>query len=102
VSKLYVVLAVVAAVATALPKALKAVAPAFKGDRPDITPAMVLAAVKFVCVQAIALSLMTPGTETYILQVAGTVVPVALMIADFALRSARNKAEVAKVFVDQS
>ena len=93
------VLAVIAAVATALPKAILAVAPAFKGQKPDITPAMAMAVVKFVCVQAVALSVMTPGTQTYILQVDGTVVPVVLMIVDFALRSARNKAALAEVLM---
>jgi hypothetical protein len=91
-------LAVIAAVATALPKALVAIAPAFQGRTPDITPAQVAAAVKFVCVQAIALGLMTPGMQAYILQITGTVASVALLVVDFAIRSARNKAEVAKVF----
>lgn len=96
------ILAVIAAVATALPKAIVAVAPVFKGQKPDITPAMVMAAVKFAAVQGIALGLMKPGTEAYILQVAGTIVPVALMISDIALRSARNKAALAEVLLPES
>lgn len=96
------VLAVIAAVATALPKAIIALAPAFKGERPDITPAMVLAVVKFATVQAIAIGLMSAGTQTYILQIAGTVVPAVLVIVDLGLRSARNKADLAKVFLPES
>lgn len=95
------VLSVLGAIFTALPKAIIALAPAFKGQKPDITPAMALAVVKFACVQGIALGLMTPGTQTYILQIAGTVIPMGLMILDLGLRSARNKAEVAKVFLPE-
>lgn len=96
------ILAVIAAVATALPKALAAISPAFKGVRPDITPAMVLAVVKFVGVQAVAIGLMTPGTSAYILQVAGVVVPAVLVIVDLGLRSARNKADLAKVLLPEA
>lgn len=92
----------VAAVALALPRAVAAMAPAFKGQKPDITPAMVMAVVKFVGVQAVALGVMTPGTQTYILQIAGTVVPAVLLIVDLGLRSARNKAELAKVILPEA
>lgn len=97
--KLLVILRVLAAVFTALPKAIVAVAPAFKGQKPDITPAQVMAVVKFVCVQGAVLGLMKPGMQAYILQIAGTAVPVVLLVMDFAIRSARNKAELAKVYL---
>jgi hypothetical protein len=101
VTKLLVLLGVLGAVFTALPKALVKLSPVFRGERPDITPAQIKAAVLFVCTQAAALGLMSASTQTYILQVTGTLLPVVLILSDVLLRSARNKAEVAKVFLPE-
>jgi hypothetical protein len=97
--RLLTILTVLGKVFTALPKAIVAMAPVFKGQKPDITPAQIKATVLFVCTQAVALGVMTPAMQSYILQAVGTLLPVALVIADVFLRSARNKAELAKVIL---
>lgn len=63
---------------------------------PDITLAQILAAISAIASQAVALSVLSPGTEQYIVQIAGIVIPTIWTLVDAVIRHGRSNVAAAQ------
>lgn len=69
---------------------------------PDITPAQILAVLKFVVAFLVARTLISDDQAQLVLEIAGTVVPCVLFAADAYIRRGRAKVAEAQVFARAS